>query len=261
MDRITAVVIVRDEAARLPACLASLRGAVDEGVVLATGSRDGTGDLLARLAADPGGDPPLRWAQRPFDDFSRSRTAALALVRTPYWLWVDADERVSPALAGELAERRHCGTLGAHDLWLVPRENRVLGRAMRSRSLAGQQVARLARTGRVRLSGEPVHEGLVPLDPAAALGRCQGSLVHEVLDSVRPYLQKIDRYTTLEARSGRSRYGPWQPLHLVVTGPATLWREYVWRGGWRDGRAGLVWAALSAWSAVLRSWKALRRRP
>ncbi|HOX25882.1 MAG TPA: glycosyltransferase family 2 protein [Candidatus Krumholzibacteria bacterium] len=260
MDRITAVIIVRDEADRLPACLASLRAAVDQIAVLDTGSTDGTRDLLARLAADPDQVPPLEWAARPFDDFSSSRTAALALVETPFWLWIDADERLSADLAAEIADRRRRDELGEHDLWLVRRENRVLGRIMRARSLSGQTVARLGRTGRIRLSGDPVHEGLVPVDPDATVGRLVAPLEHEALTAIRPYLRKIDLYTTLEARAGRSRYGWRQPLHLVATPPAAFWREYVWRGCWRDGRAGLAWAALGAWSTLLRSWKVLRAR-
>lgn len=262
---VTAVLIVRDEAARLPACLASLRGAVDEIVVLDTGSRDGTCDLLARLAADPAQDPPLRWFERPFDDFSGSRQAALDRVTTPYWLWLDADERLSPALARELADLRRSGRLGQHPLWLIPCRNLIQGRPMRSRSLGGQMLARLAAVDQVRLTREPVHEGLEMLDPTATPGRLQAPLIHETLTAVRPYLRKIDLYTTLEARAGRSRYGWLQPAHLLVTGPRVLWREYVWRGGWRDGPQGCLWALLSAWSAVLRSWKALRcgrlRRP
>lgn len=255
---VTAVLIVRDEAARLPVCLASLRGAVDRIVVLDTGSTDGTCDLLARLAADPAQDPPLSWSNRPFDDFSRSRRAAIAQVTTAYWLWIDADERLSAALAAELTDLRRSGRLADHALWMIPSHNVIRGRVMRSRSLGGQVLARLARTDAVQLTGDPVHEGLELLDPTAAIGRLDGPLIHETLTSVRRYLRKIDLYTTLEARTGRSRHGRLQPLHLLVTGPATFWREWVWRAGWRDGRQGVLWALLSSWSAVSRSWKALR---
>jgi glycosyltransferase involved in cell wall biosynthesis len=260
---ITAVILVRDETARLPACLASLRGAADRVEVMDTGSTDGTRELLARLAADPAQEPPLRWSSRPLDDFSRARAALHARVTTPWLLWIDADERLSPALAAELARRRRergPGGLGAHPLWCVPRRNHVLGRPMRARSLRAQRVARVGRTRAVQLSGEPVHEGLVlrPAHRDAAVGRLAGTLEHLALTGVRAYLRKIDRYTTLEARSGRSRYGPLQPLHVLVTGPATFWREWAWRGAWRDGGPGLVWALLAGWSAALRSWKVLR---
>ncbi len=265
--RVTAVILVRDEVDRLPGCLASLRGAVDGIEVQDTGSTDGTRDLLARLADDPAQDPPLRWHARPFDQFSAARTALHARVATPWLLWIDADERLSDELAAEIARRRRQvgpGGLDDHALWQVRRENLVLGRRMRARSLAGQRIARLGRTDAVRLSGEPVHEGLVlrgradPQRTAGTVGRLEHPLEHLALTGVRPYLRKIDHYTSLEAAAGRSRYGVWQPLHVLVTGAATAWREWAWRGAWRDGRAGVAWALLAGWSATLRSWKVLR---
>jgi len=275
---LSAAILVLDEVANLPACLATLRGAVDEAVVLDTGSSDGTVALLRELAADPAQQPPVRWAERPFDDFSRARSALHGLVRTPYLLWIDADERLTPGLAAELAGLRASGDLAAHDLWTVRRRNRVLGRMMRAGPLADQRVARVGRVAAVRLSGDAVHEGMVVAYPdggaareaisgaGAGAGRGAGAgaaalrhpLDHHALVAVGPYLRKIDLYTTLEAESGRSAYGRWQLLHLLVTGPATFWREWLRRGFWRDRWPGLVWAALAGWSATLRSWKAWR---
>jgi glycosyltransferase involved in cell wall biosynthesis len=259
MDQLTAVLIVRNEAPRLPACLASLRGAVDQVAILDTGSTDGTRELLTRLAGSEDQDPPIIWADHPFEDFSRARTASLELVETPYFLWIDADERCSGPLRQRLADLRRDGRLGDHDLWRIRRENRVLGRTMRARHLRDQWVARLGRIGAVALSGAPVHEGLVALGDTPG-GRLAEPLLHDALTTMSRYLRKIDHYTTIEARAGRSRYGALQPAHLLVTGPAVFWREYFWRGCWRDGGPGLVWAGLAAWSATLRSWKVLTRR-
>ena len=48
---ITACMIVRDEAAHLPDCLASLRGLTDDIVVVDTGSTDGSPEVARRLGA------------------------------------------------------------------------------------------------------------------------------------------------------------------------------------------------------------------
>jgi Glycosyl transferase family 2 len=86
--QLAAVLIVRDEADRLPECLASLDGIVDEIVVHDTGSRDCT-VAIARAAGAVVHEG--FWD----DDFARARNVGLELARAPWVLVLDADERVS----------------------------------------------------------------------------------------------------------------------------------------------------------------------
>lgn len=110
---LAAVLVVRDEAAALPACLASLTGLVDAVHVHDTGSTDGTVEL-ARLAG-------ARVTTGPWTgDFAAARNAALEPVTADWVLSVDADERVvadAPALRALLAA-------GAYDGLSVEVDNR-----------------------------------------------------------------------------------------------------------------------------------------
>jgi glycosyltransferase involved in cell wall biosynthesis len=256
MSKLTAFLIVRNAERQLPRCLASLRGVVDAVTLLDTGSEDGTVAILDQAAADPAG-PPLSWQSRHFDDFGRARRAALSRVTTPWALWIDADEALSGPLRERLAHLRASGELQKCDVWKIRMENRVLGRIMRGRNLAHQYRARLFRVGYADITDSHVHEGLVQR-PDAKVGTLEEPLLHEAMSDWRSYLRKVDRYTSLETLKP-SRYGRWLPLHLLITAPATLWREYIVRGGWRDGWPGFVWAATTAWSSVLRDLKHLAR--
>lgn len=92
MDRVpdlSLCLIVRDEAARLPACLASVRGLGAELVVVDTGSTDGTPDLARAAGAT------LRQIPWPHD-FSAARNASLALATGRWILVLDADETLPP---------------------------------------------------------------------------------------------------------------------------------------------------------------------
>lgn len=255
MCKLTAFMIVRNEERRLPRCLASLAGVVDDVVIVDTGSSDGTTALLAAAAADRRG-PPLRWFQREFDGFGPARQLAYAAVTTPWALWIDADEALSAPLRARLAALRASGELERCDVWEIRIENRVLGRTMRGANLADQYRIRLVRTDAVRVSDVAVHEGFVGTADLRR-GRLAEPILHDAMGSWRRYLQKVDQYTSLEIAARPNRYGSLLPLHLLVTGPATLWREYLGRGGWRDGWPGLVWAATTAWSSVLRDLKYL----
>jgi tetratricopeptide (TPR) repeat protein len=93
--RISLCVIVRDEEAMLPACLASVEGAADEIVVVDTGSRDGTLAIARRAGAKV---LELPWA----DDFSAPRNAAARAASGDFVLLLDADERLAPGAARAL---------------------------------------------------------------------------------------------------------------------------------------------------------------
>jgi tetratricopeptide (TPR) repeat protein len=83
---IAAVLIVRDEAEQLPACLASLAGLVDEIVVHDTGSVDDS----VRIARASGAVVRQGYWD---GDFARARNEALDVAAAPWALVLDADER------------------------------------------------------------------------------------------------------------------------------------------------------------------------
>ncbi len=84
---LSAAIIVKDEADHLDACLSSLRGLVDEIVVVDTGSSDRTVDVAEQSGAVVGHEP---WR----GDFATPRNLSLDLASSDWILYVDADERV-----------------------------------------------------------------------------------------------------------------------------------------------------------------------
>jgi tetratricopeptide (TPR) repeat protein len=88
-------VIARDEAPRIGGCLASARPAVDEAIVVDTGSRDAT-PAIARAAGATVVHAP--WT----DDFAAARNAALAHAHGGWVLSLDADETLPAATVAAL---------------------------------------------------------------------------------------------------------------------------------------------------------------
>jgi glycosyltransferase involved in cell wall biosynthesis len=90
--RICLSMIVKNEAAVIERCLASVRPHVNAWAIADTGSSDGTQDLVRRAMADLPGE----LIERPWVDFSTNRNDALALARKhgDYALIIDADEEL-----------------------------------------------------------------------------------------------------------------------------------------------------------------------
>jgi glycosyltransferase involved in cell wall biosynthesis len=87
--KVSLTMIVRDEEANLPACLASAQGLFDEIIVVDTGSTDRTVEIARSFGA------------RVFDfvwvsDFAAARNAALARAVGDYAFWLDGDDVVEP---------------------------------------------------------------------------------------------------------------------------------------------------------------------
>lgn len=96
--RVSVALIVKNGAATLPRCLAGLQGAVDEIIVVDTGSTDDTKFIAARYGARVFDFP---WG----DDFSAARQFAFDQATGDWVAWVDADdailhaERIRPMVA------------------------------------------------------------------------------------------------------------------------------------------------------------------
>jgi glycosyltransferase involved in cell wall biosynthesis len=97
------VMIARNEARCIQRCLDSVRGLVDQMVVLDTGSTDATVSLAQMAGAEVS---HFSWV----DDFAAARNAALALSRCDWNLVLDADETLlqGPRTAQALLALRAC---------------------------------------------------------------------------------------------------------------------------------------------------------
>ena len=94
--RLTAAIIVRDEAEHLAGCLASLRDVVDEIVVVDTGSTDRSADVAAGFGAQV---LHYDWS----GNFSDARNLGLDRASGDWILYIDADERLeAPGTKEEL---------------------------------------------------------------------------------------------------------------------------------------------------------------
>lgn len=95
MISISLCMIVRDEEQVLSRCLDSVREAVDEIVIVDTGSLDRTKEIAWKYT-----DRVFDFVWR--DDFSAARNYAFSRASKEYCMWLDADDVLTPANVGKL---------------------------------------------------------------------------------------------------------------------------------------------------------------
>jgi glycosyltransferase involved in cell wall biosynthesis len=230
---VTATVITCNEAANIQAALDSLSWA-DEIIVVDSESTDNT-VAIARQFTD-------RVLVRPWPGYIAQKNFAAEQASHDWIFSLDADERVSPELAAEIAQVLDGGGAAAAG-YRVPRVTFHLGRWIRSTDWYPDYQLRLYDRRRARWTGRHVHESVKADGPVSDL---RGELLHYAYRDLAHHFQTMDRYTTLAARQmfEEGRRAGW--FDLAVHPPAAFLRNYLLRGGFRDGVPGLIVSAMNA---------------
>ena len=239
---ISACIVARDEEDRLPACLDSL-GFCDEILVVDSHSRDRTREIAAAHGA--------RVLERDWPGHVAQKEFAIREAKHDWVLCVDADERISPELAAEIARLRADGFDGCAG-YVVPRRSRYLGRWIRHGTWYPDWKLRLFDRRRGRWGGRDPHDRV---ELEGATRRLAGELLHDPYRTFAEHLATIDRYTTtmadqLHADGKRARI-----VDLLLRPPLRFLGFYVLRLGFLDGWRGLLLAVLAAHYVRLRYWK------
>ncbi|MEQ5800490.1 glycosyltransferase family 2 protein [Halomonas sp. H10-9-1] len=233
---IAAVLIVKNEAEHLRACLETL-GWVDEIVVVDAGSDDAT-CAIAREFTDH------VVVEDDWQGFGMQRQRAQTLVVSDWILMIDADERVSPALRASV--QAAVGE-GMPAIYTVSRLSWCFGAYIRHSGWYPDRVARLYPRGRAGYNDALVHEKLE--NPQALPVRpLQGDLLHYTYRDLRHYLEKSAHYAQAwaEQRAARGKRG--NLAAGIGHGIGCFLRMYLLKAGFLDGRQGLLLALLSAHS-------------
>ena len=236
------VLIVKDEEARLGACLERL-GFADEVIVADTDSSDGT----VRLALDFG----AKVVHLPFRGYGPTKQAAIEQAKGDWILSLDADEIISGDLANEILDA--IASSKPFDGYRIPRHSRFLGREIRWGGWGRDKVLRLFKHGRGRFTPEPVHEKIIVRGP---VGELRYSLEHNTDPSFPHYIKKIDRYSTLAAEKIIRKGGKGGVVSAFAHAFAIFVRKYLFQMGWRDGLHGALLAVSTAYATFLRYIKA-----
>jgi len=236
-------IITHNEAAQIGAAIASISWA-DEIVVVDSGSTDGT----AEIARDRG----ARVERREWPGYAVQKNHAAALCRNDWIFSLDADERVSPGL-GEALKAWQATEPGARG-YRVARASCYLGRWIRTTDWYPDWQLRLydRRAGGWRVAR--VHES-VEVDGRP--GRLPGEILHYPYANVGEHVARIDAYATLAALEMRDRGRSASAAALLGYPAAAFLRNYVLRGGIRDGRAGLTVSLLNSYYVLLKFVKLL----
>jgi glycosyltransferase involved in cell wall biosynthesis len=230
--RISAVINTLNEEKNLPYALRSVCTWVDEMVVVDMHSSDRTVQIAERFGARVylHEGPGFNYAPR---EFSVSRASG-------EWIFIlDADEvapvRLAKALK-EIAERDDV------DVVLLPRRNYLLGKALSYTGWGPTQdwQIRFFRRGKVRATSI-AHQDFVPILDAKIQKLPfdgENAIVHFSYVNTSDFIERLNRYTTIEAMQASERGEYASHLRALLKGGREFVFRYFQSRGFRDGWRG-----------------------
>jgi glycosyltransferase involved in cell wall biosynthesis len=234
---LSVVIIALNAASQIEACLKSAAFA-DEIVVVDSGSRDDTWEIALKYGASV--------LHQDWLGFGRQKQFAVERASHDWVLCLDADERVSDSLRTSIVE-----TLKSphFQVYRMPRCNRFMGRWLRHGEGYPDWSLRLFDRRVARWSEDAVHEKVLA---SSAVGSLRGDLLHESQESLAAYLEKQNRYTSLQAEE-LSQRGKQATFGRLAASPLLRFvKFYFLRLGFLDGAPGLVHISIGCFNSFVK---------
>lgn len=256
---VSLLITTQDEELNIRDCLASVISWADQVLVLDSGSTDRTLELCRTYGAEV-------FSHGPYEGAAKQRNWALDHLqfKHPWILLLDADERVSPALAKEIAEVVARDGDGKVGFW-INRRFIFYGKWIRHSGWYPSWNIRLFKRGKarheLRAVGPHIH-----LEGEA--GRLKHDLIHEDIRDLSFWIAKHNRYSNWEAYEYVRRLARDRQVSLGGSAPfqvkikrwikESIWPNlpgraivlfvylYLFRLGFLDGKHGLRFCVMHA---------------
>jgi len=232
VPKLSVTIITRNEAADIGVALDSVSWA-DERIVVDSCSTDDTVTIAARHGA--------RVVSREWPGYVAQKNYAASLAAHDWILSLDADERVTPALAGEIRSTL-ANEPSARGFW-IPRVTFHLGRWIRTTDWYPDHQLRLYDRRTAEWTGTYVHEGVTA---KGRVGRLRHELQHYAYRDVAEHMETIDHYTTLAAKQMYEQGRRATALDLALQPAFAFFRNFILKRGFMDGSVGLTISRMNA---------------
>ncbi|KKU28546.1 MAG: Glycosyl transferase family 2 [Candidatus Amesbacteria bacterium GW2011_GWA2_47_11b] len=232
---LTGIVLTYNEEKNIARCLENLKFC-DTVLVVDGGSTDKTVSLAKKAGATI--------LNHEFVDFSSQRNWAISQAKTPWILFVDADEIVSVKLGEEIVSATK---KIEYKGFLIPRTDYMWGKKLTHGDVGGVRLLRLARRGAGAWHGAVHEQWLID----GNVGILKHYIHHYPHPTLVEFLQEINYYSTLRAQELYTA-GQHASFFQIVFYPLIKFKYlYFLKLGLLDGTVGFVHAMTMAFYSFL----------
>lgn len=235
MQKISVVIICKNEEEEIGRCLRSLEGLTDDIVVLDNGSVDDTKSIVRKAGA--------RLIEGHWEGFGRTKNRATSLAKHNWILNLDADESIDQELKRALSDLE---LSNEGEVFEIKFKNFLGNKYLRFGEWGNDKHIRLFNRNKVRWNDARVHEGLL-LPPDIRVRAIKGFIIHYTVKNVAEFADKMLRYALLNAEK-YAELGKKSSWINIYAGPLfSFIKYYIFKLGFLDGWAGWVCAKMTSY--------------
>lgn len=240
MQKLSIVIVCKNEADIIGRTLQSLQGLSDDIVLYDNGSSDATMEVAGQFN--------VQLYQGNWEGYGKTKRTAITLANYDWILNLDADETADEELKQSLqtAELNNEKTV-----YEIAFKNFLGSKLLRYGEWGNDKHIRLFNRNQINWDDAPVHEKLImPNDVIKK--KLNGYILHQTVKDMQDYAQKTKRYATLNAEKyyRQGKKASWF-MPLIASGFAFV-KYYIFKLGFLDGHAGYICARMTAWYTFLK---------
>ncbi|MDR0485664.1 MAG: glycosyltransferase family 2 protein [Elusimicrobiota bacterium] len=228
----SAYIIVKNAERHIKDCIKSLIFA-DEIIVVDDFSSDKTAEFAESLGA--------RVIKHKFENFGAQRNFALSCLSYNWVICLDADERISDKLRGEILEQikdKPCA-----DIFLAPRKTMFIDKwIMHSGWYPDYRHPILFDKNKAVYKNQSVHEDIDYRGGKKFYFK--GDILHYSYSGIKNFIQKSDFYTDLSAAQMYEQGKRFHFYNLIINPLNMFLKMFILKKGFLDGIAGFILAML-----------------
>lgn len=235
--KISACIITFNEEQHIRRCLDSVRWC-DEIVVVDSFSTDRTEEICREFTD--------AFYRQEWLGYVGQRNFIRKKAKNEWVLFLDADEEISPQLRDQIQKELSDGdpTVVGYQF---PRQVYYLGKWIRHGEWYPDIKLRLFLKAKGRSVGREPHDHVVVAGPVKTLHK---PIYHYTYDNITDHLNTLNRYSSITADEKWSEGERFRLLDMLFRPAWRFFRGYVLKGGFLDGRHGVLIAGVNAFGVL-----------
>jgi glycosyltransferase involved in cell wall biosynthesis len=241
MPDISAVIITFNEERNIGRCLDSLKGIVDDVVVVDSFSTDGTQAICIEKGA--------RFVRHAFEGHIEQKNWAITQALYPHILSLDADEALDERLQQSILMVKKSWD---QDGYVMNRLTNYCGQWIHHCGWYPDTKLRLWDSRRGSWTGINPHDEYKFHDSSVSTGFLKGDILHYSYYTRADHYKQVNYFTDILAKEylKKGRGGAW--YKMIINPVAKFLGDYVLKLGFLDGKAGFVISRISAYATWMK---------